>query len=85
MMSTKETPVRRISQRRLAMYERYVEKLRLEDFEKLTQFCKLHLSFLMDMDSERFEELFVEKQSSKSKLGNLLSKRKSLGKYSSTY
>ena len=62
------------------MYERYVDKLRSEDPEKLTQFCKLHLSFLLDMDSERFEELFGEKQNSRSKLGNLLLKRRSLGK-----
>ena len=62
------------------MYERYVDKLRSEDLEKLTQFCKLHLSFLLDMDSERFEELFGEKQNSRSKLGNLLLKRRSLGK-----
>lgn len=79
-MATKATPIRRISQRRLAMYERYVTKLRLEDPEKLTQFCKLHLSFLLDMDSERFEGLFGEKQGSRSKLGNLLSRRRSLGK-----
>jgi len=53
---------RKLSQRRLAMYERYVDKLRTEDFEKLNKFCKMHLSFLLDMDSERFEDLFGESQ-----------------------
>lgn len=56
---------RRISARRLAMYERYVDRLRATDIDRLTKLCKMHLSFLMDLDKEQFEDLFTEKLDSK--------------------
>lgn len=40
------------------LYERSVHQLRSYDMGSLTKICKMHLSFLLDMDNERFEELF---------------------------
>ena len=43
--------------------ERCLNKLRSEDLNKLSQFCKLHISFLIDMGNRsNFEDLFDDVQ-----------------------
>lgn len=42
----------------------YVEKLREEDFGQLVKFCKMHIATVVEMDSDQFEGLFAQQQSS---------------------
>lgn len=54
-MATKDQQISPLKQKR---YDKAVHQLRLNDINTLAKLCKMHLSFLLDMDNERFEELF---------------------------